>query len=90
MSEAPAPKTEPLLVRLSRTRLDLAIATGVLLAFFFYRGGLRLVATLVIRFVLLLGVFRLVSAIRHRRRSSTHPGSLQDGEKIDPKSLSGD
>jgi hypothetical protein len=90
MSKAPAPKAEPLLVRLSRTRLDLAIATGVLLAFFFYRGGLRLVATLVILFVLFVGVFRLASAIRHWRRSGTHPDSLQDGEENAPKPQSSD
>ena len=57
------------LARLAGRRIDLAIAAAVLLGFFYYKGGFRLLATLVISFALLVALIRLGSWLFSKRRS---------------------
>jgi hypothetical protein len=72
---------EPWLVRLSRTRADLAIAAAILLAFFAYKGGLPLVMWLVFLFALFLGLFRLISwALGKRQPHQADSNSLPEAE----------
>ena len=61
--------SDPWFVRLSRSRLDLKISALILLGFFFYKGGVRLVVMLLISFVLLLVVSHFVSRFLRKRRA---------------------
>jgi hypothetical protein len=91
MSNSPENPEETWLVRLARTRADLAIAAGFLLAFFFYKGGFRLTAWLVVLFLLSVGLFRVVSWALGKKQSRRTPPSISQGDQTEePKQLDGD
>ena len=71
--------------------MDLVIAAAVLFGFFYYKGGLRLVAMLAIPFMLLLALFHLASRLLGKRRPHRdEPVASQKVDRPDSERLGGD